>query len=310
MKKKPELPALGVNEWVNAAGDEISPLEISDLGDGFKIIFCFQHACPGCHLTGFPTLSKLIQALKNENTQFVAVQTAFEDFEENNHDAMLEDQARYALPIPFGHDNGDGGGSFLMRNFGTRGTPWFIVIAPDNEIVFSDFRLHADGLIAAIREYNANHQQKSGSAWANVVKLAKEGNPEPPRRDNRTEAQWRAVLSAEQFRVMRNKGTERAHSSEMCSIFAPGIYACAGCETPLFNSTSKFESGTGWPSFTTPIAPNVLAYHQDRTHGMTRIETTCNVCDAHLGHVFPDGPAPTGLRFCINAVSLRKNSAG
>jgi methionine-R-sulfoxide reductase len=94
----------------------------------------------------------------------------------------------------------------------------------------------------------------------------------------------------------------------MCGLFAPGIYECICCGTTLFDANSKFESRTGWPSFTEPLSPNAIAYHIDSGHGMTRVEALCNTCDAHLGHVFPDGPPPSGLRFCINAVALKKKS--
>jgi peptide-methionine (R)-S-oxide reductase len=142
--------------------------------------------------------------------------------------------------------------------------------------------------------------------WSGVVALAEHGNATPPRRVEKSDAQWREQLSAEQYYVARRKGTERPFSSQMCALFEPGRYHCICCDTPLFDSTSKFDSRTGWPSFTAPLTLDVVAYHLDTSHGMQRIETTCNVCDAHLGHVFPDGPPPSGLRFCINAVSLRK----
>lgn len=142
--------------------------------------------------------------------------------------------------------------------------------------------------------------------WNDIITLTKSGNAAPPRRVEKTEAEWRAILSPEQFHVTRQHGTERAFSSEMCSLFEPGRYACVCCETVLFDSAEKFESGTGWPSFTQPIAPDVIAYHGDYSYGMMRVETTCNVCDAHLGHVFPDGPRPSGLRYCMNAVALSK----
>ena len=142
--------------------------------------------------------------------------------------------------------------------------------------------------------------------WKEVLAIAKNGNPTPPRRVDKTEEEWRALLTPDVFFVTRQKGTERAFSSEMCSLFEPGAYACVCCETALFDSGEKFESGTGWPSFTQPVDPSVVAYHDDRSYGMHRVETTCNVCDAHLGHVFPDGPAPSGLRYCINALSLKK----
>ncbi len=142
--------------------------------------------------------------------------------------------------------------------------------------------------------------------WKSVLQTAQKGNLKPPRRVEKTESEWRKQLSPEQFQVMRLKGTERPFSSDMCSLFVPGRYACACCSTELFDSATKFESGTGWPSFTAPVAENAVAYHVDLTHGMQRVEVTCNICDAHLGHVFPDGPAPSGLRFCMNALSLKK----
>lgn len=142
--------------------------------------------------------------------------------------------------------------------------------------------------------------------WSDVLRLANHGNIEPPRRVEKSEDEWRELLDDEQFYVTRLKGTERPFSSEMCSLFEPGLYACSNCGTELFNSATKFDSGTGWPSFSEPVEDNVVAYHRDGTHGMERIEATCNVCDAHLGHVFPDGPHPSGLRFCINALSLGK----
>jgi methionine-R-sulfoxide reductase len=144
--------------------------------------------------------------------------------------------------------------------------------------------------------------------WPEVLKLAKTGNPAPDHKVVRTEAEWRSQLSPDEYHVTREAGTESAFSSEMCSRFDPGIYACVCCDTVLFDAREKFESGTGWPSFTQPIAPAVIAYNIDGAYGMQRVETVCNVCDAHLGHVFPDGPAPSGLRYCMNALSLKKTT--
>ena len=144
--------------------------------------------------------------------------------------------------------------------------------------------------------------------WPDVLAIARGGNPAPPRRIERSTAEWQDALTPEAYAVTRERGTERPFSSVMCSLFEPGRYACICCGTLLFDAREKFESGTGWPSFTQPVAPTVVAYHLDDSHGMHRIETTCNVCDAHLGHVFPDGPPPSGLRYCINAVALRKDA--
>lgn len=142
--------------------------------------------------------------------------------------------------------------------------------------------------------------------WSDILKFAEDGNPEPPRRVEKSEKEWKQILTKEQYQILRQKGTEAPGSSELCYLFEPGIYACAACGTTLFDASSKFQSNTGWPSFTQPVEENVVKYKKDRSFGMVRIEALCNVCDSHLGHVFPDGPEPSGLRYCINAISLEK----
>ncbi|QUJ70107.1 peptide-methionine (R)-S-oxide reductase MsrB (plasmid) [Photobacterium sp. GJ3] len=142
--------------------------------------------------------------------------------------------------------------------------------------------------------------------WETVLKYAASENPEPTRRVEKSDAEWRQQLSEDAYYVTRQKGTERPFGSDMCELFEPGEYACICCDNMLFDASEKFDSGSGWPSFTQPVTPNAIHYHLDTSHGMQRIETTCSVCDAHLGHVFPDGPAPSGLRYCMNAVALKK----
>jgi methionine-R-sulfoxide reductase len=142
--------------------------------------------------------------------------------------------------------------------------------------------------------------------WNDVLLRAKGGNPPADRKVVKTEAEWRRQLTAEQYLVTRQAGTESPFSSPMCNLFEPGIYSCLCCDTVLFDASEKFDSGTGWPSFTQPVTSNAIAYRADTSHGTTRVETVCNTCDAHLGHVFPDGPKPSGLRYCMNAVALKK----
>ena len=140
--------------------------------------------------------------------------------------------------------------------------------------------------------------------WNDIIRYATHGNPIPDRRVEKTDDEWRSILTPEQFRITRLKGTEPAGSGALCSAYDPGVYHCVCCDTPLFDSTIKFSSGTGWPSFTQPIKENAIKYEKDTSFGMVRVEVMCNTCDSHLGHVFPDGPEPSGLRYCINSESL------
>jgi peptide-methionine (R)-S-oxide reductase len=121
---------------------------------------------------------------------------------------------------------------------------------------------------------------------------------------NLTEEEWLAKLGPEKYQILRQAGTERAFTGKYESNKAPGLYKCAGCGMPLFSSETKYNSGSGWPSYYQPLDPDAVDEHVDTAHGMIRTEVRCARCDGHLGHVFPDGPAPTGLRYCINSASL------
>jgi peptide-methionine (R)-S-oxide reductase len=129
-------------------------------------------------------------------------------------------------------------------------------------------------------------------------------------RIEKSEEEWQKELTPEQYRILRQKGTERAFTGEYNDAKEPGVYRCAGCGTPLFDASTKYDSGSGWPAFYAPVAEENVRLETDTSHGMRRTEVMCEACGGHLGHVFPDGPRPTGQRYCVNSASLKLDRDG
>tara|TARA_B100000579_G_C22828162_1_gene854405 strand:- start:975 stop:1505 length:531 start_codon:yes stop_codon:yes gene_type:complete len=146
--------------------------------------------------------------------------------------------------------------------------------------------------------FNANFSQQK----INFLGVSSPSNKEQ-KKMKKTESEWKRILTTEEYHILREKGTERAFTGEYDGHFEEGVYVCAGCGTDLFESDTKYRSGCGWPAFYKAM-PGTVEETQDNSYGMRRIEITCSKCDGHLGHVFNDGPKPTGLRYCINSVSM------
>ncbi|WMJ72954.1 peptide-methionine (R)-S-oxide reductase MsrB [Cytophagaceae bacterium ABcell3] len=142
--------------------------------------------------------------------------------------------------------------------------------------------------------------------WNDIIHFTQKGNPKPDQRIEKSEEEWKGLLTPEQYNIARKKGTESPYSGQYCEAHGPGKYACICCGTLLFDSAEKYDSHSGWPSFTQPVKPNAVKYEVDNSFGMKRVEIMCNTCDCHLGHIFPDGPEPSGLRYCVNSESIKK----
>jgi peptide-methionine (R)-S-oxide reductase len=285
-------PEFHVDEWIaNVDGS----LHIADIAEPVIYLYNFQSWCPGCHSHGFPTLTAVRDALRaagqDGQVKFVAIQTVFEGHDTNTADAALESVEQHGLSdIALGHDSGHP--PTIMADYLTGGTPWSVIIGSDRTVLANGFQLEADQALRVISEQlDQLNAQENNEMNTNDV--------------TGTDNSRLAELTPEQFHVTQEGGTERAFSGEYWATKDDGLYHCVVCDAELFDSDTKFDSGTGWPSFSGETSQGRVRRIEDRSLGMARVEARCAACDAHLGHVFTDGPGPTGERYCMNSASLR-----
>jgi peptide-methionine (R)-S-oxide reductase len=294
-------PELRVDVWLSNV-DADHGLRLADIAEPLIYLYNFQSWCPGCHSHGFPTMSTVKEHLEAtgqaEKVKFIAIQTVFEGHDANTAHAAVDSLARHRLTdVALGHDSGHP--PTVMADYRTGGTPWTVIIGPDRTVLSDGFQIDANAAIELIETTLAATEQAD--------------EPTHPEREdtmsNPTSDDLRGRLTNEQYEVTQNGGTERAFTGQYWDTKDPGVYECVVCGTALFDSDAKFDSGTGWPSFSASLGDERVARIEDRAHGMVRTEARCASCDAHLGHVFPDGPQPTGVRYCMNSASLRLEAA-
>ncbi len=299
-------PEFRFDDWLaNVESDD--GLRLADIEEPIIYLYNFQSWCPGCHSHGFPTMKAVKDHFEASGQghliKFVAIQTVFEGHDTNTADAALDSMARHDLTdIALGHDSGPP--PTVMVDYQSGGTPWTVIIGPgpDRIVLDNGFQFEFVDIIDLIEQHLSHTNPAAATSPAITPNEDIVDTPTPT--PVPTADELRERLTPEQYEVTQNGGTERAFSGEYWDTKDNGVYHCIVCDEALFNSDTKFDSGTGWPSFFDQIDDGKVRRVEDRSHGMTRIEARCANCEAHLGHVFPDGPQPTGQRYCMNGVAM------
>lgn len=284
--KAKNAPALSNGQWINSEA-----LSLENLRGRVVLVDFWTFGCYNCRNT-LPTLKKFDTTYRDKGLTIVGVHTPESDYEKS-FDKIQDAVKSNALKYPVVTDtDGD-----TWRSFGIEAWPTVVILDKQGRIRYTHVGEGAyDMQEKAIKTLLAEGETKTADLKTEEYKGEK---------IVKTEDEWRKELTADQFYVMREKGTERAYTGELTDNHESGDYYCAACHLKLFKSEAKFESGTGWPSFYQPIAAANVTEETDTGFGSTRTEVLCSRCGSHLGHVFDDGPKPTGLRYCMNSVALK-----
>jgi len=285
-KKAETAPALTEGKWLNS-----EPTTLENLRGRVVLMDFWTFGCYNCRNT-LPTLKKFDAAYRDKGLTIVGVHTPESEYEKN-FDKIQAAVKSNGIKYPVVTDtNGD-----TWRAFNIEAWPTVVILDKQGRIRYTHI---GEGAYDVQEKVIKTLLNESETKTADLKNEEYKGE-----KIVKTEAEWRKELTKEQFYVMREKGTERAYTGELTDNHEHGDYYCAACHLKLFKSDAKFESGTGWPSFYQPVAAANVTEETDTSFGSSRTEVLCSRCQSHLGHVFDDGPKPTGLRYCMNSVALK-----